>query len=71
MYPSLESIASVEHARRREAERRAAQWRLVLSLPSQNKTWNPRPGLWRRIALLARVRDRRIVRARLREYAAR
>jgi hypothetical protein len=71
MYPSLLFVVEIDRARRREAVRQAAQWQLLRLLPSRDAMNKPPPGPWQWIALLARARDRRIVRARLREYVAR
>ena len=71
MYANLPFIASVQDARRREAERQAEHWRLIRALPASNRAKQALLGLWQHIRLLARIRDRQALRARLREYAAR
>lgn len=71
MYANLPYIAQIELARRNEAERKAAHWRLIRTLYSPSKPKQVIARLWRHFGLLSRIRERQIVRTRLREYAAR
>ena len=69
MYPSIAAIAEVERARRRAAEHRAAHWRWVRASSSLHAPGTPRSEMWHQPGLLARIRDRWILRARLRALA--
>ena len=71
MYANLPYIARIERARRNEAERKAAHWRSIRTpyAPSRPKQVFSRLG--RHLCLLSRIRERQIVRTRLREYATR
>ena len=76
MVTNLLFIEQIEQARRREAERKAAEWRRMrrtpaFALPLANRGKQALLGLWQRIGWLARIKDRKLLRARLREYAAR
>jgi hypothetical protein len=71
MYPSLLFVVEIDRARRREAEHRAAHWRLARTLPRSSYKKQALRGLRRRFCLLARIGDWQLLRAPLREYAAR
>ena len=71
MYANLSFIDQVETARRHQAEREAAHWRLARALLRSSQRESKLRGLWQRFGLLARIRDRQVLRARLKRYAAR
>jgi hypothetical protein len=60
----------IETGRRHEAKRNAAQWRLIrLQLPIDQTRRAP-GSLWHRIRWLSRIRDRQVLRDRLRAYVS-
>jgi hypothetical protein len=64
----MTTINWIETGHRREAGHRAAPWRLIGSQLSTEQARLALGSLWYRIGLLSRIRDRLILRARLRAY---
>jgi hypothetical protein len=61
----------IEAGRHREADRNAARWRLIRSHLPTDQTRQAPGSLCFRIRWLSRIRDRWVLRARLRAYVAR
>jgi len=71
MYVTPPFYEQVQAMRRREAERQAAHWRFVRTLQTPDVSKHLLSRLWRQFGLLSHIRERKAVRARLRQYAAR
>ena len=71
MYVAPPFYEQIQAMRRREAERQAADWRFVRTLQTPEVSKRLLSRRWRHFGLLSHIRERKAVRARLRQYAAR